>query len=1090
MDRQWNERQAEAIDARGHSVVVSAAAGSGKTSVLTERVLRLIEAGEDIERMLIMTFTNLAAGEMKERIYRRLQEAGQSPGGERLAAQAEKCAFADISTIHSFCGRLIRDHFEYAGVSPTISVSDEAQAVMLKTSALESAIEQYEAPGFFEKYAPRGETRRIAEVVLSIYARVICQRDPEAWLAQSELHFSDAGFMDALFAEYKAAVMDAAAEAAQHLRERADLWREQGFADVADESEKARMAMLRAVQGITAESAWIPTIASVGSKGNGAPWGDSEKRTRIADKCFDELREYEGDFAAKVRAELDMTAYDAKCFIDLTRSFMRGYARAKRARNLIDHDDTIHLALRVLSVPDIAQRCRSQYAHVFVDEYQDINDAQNAIISQLKRDDNDFFVGDVKQCIYMFRESNPELLIGRCRALSGSGLIEMNVNYRSMPGVIRFINGAMHHMMTEDAGGVAYTGGHALMAGREGEGSAEILLAGSGEDNLAAETAQIGAYISQLVSEGYRYGEIAVLRPEIKGSGRQIAKMLADMDIPVSGGQSYEDTSFSELGVFINLLRVIDSPVSDIAMLSVMRYEHFGFTEPELARIRTAYKPDAENADKSFCAALRAFSESSPLGAKVRRFMDEIAVYRRLAACMPLPDLLMRLRKEAEFREYALTSPCGRGSDMAIAEFISAVSTAHPTRLRDVIVMAEHIASGKDVQPQQGADAVCLMTIHKSKGLEFRAVILSGMHKKINKKDASGSVLVGRALGLGLDAVDAASRVRRHTWHQQAVARAMKREKISETVRLLYVGMTRAIERLVIVGAGDKLKPEWLQPQCEGWQHKANTYFDLIMPAVALACSDNGENIEGIVRLAGEMPEGAKKDDAVQRLDALLLNAHGAEPARLFERYAYEADVGVPSKVSVSALKRMETPQPMLRPAHAEQEGNITAAERGTLMHCVLQHIGLKERTAEQVTESVRTLAQNGRIGEALAAYVNTEQLAAFLSSDIASRARGSSRCLFEQPFCLRMSAREAALAESDEAVIVQGVIDLCFVEDGGWVLVDYKTDVVRESPKETAHKYALQLALYEKALHRITKMPVTEKHIFLLSVGEAVRLP
>lgn len=1089
MDRQWNERQAEAIDARGHSVVVSAAAGSGKTSVLTERVLRLITAGEDIERMLIVTFTNLAAGEMKERIYRRLQEAGQEPGGERLAAQAEKCAFADISTIHSFCGRLIRDHFDYAGVSPTVVISDEAQAVMTRQSALENAIEQFEAPGFFEKYAPRGETRRIAEVVLAIYSRVISQRLPEVWLAQAESHFSEAEFIDALFSEYRAAAMDAATEAAQYLQARAEIWRERGYADIADESEQARHKLLQAVQGMSAGEAYLPTVASVGTKGNGAPWGESEKLTRAANKCFDDLRDYEGDFAAKIRAELDITAYDAKCFIDLTRSFMRGYARAKRGRNVIDHDDTIHLALRVLSVPEIAQRYRNQYAHVFVDEYQDINDAQNAIIAQLTRGDNDFFVGDVKQCIYMFRESNPELLIGRCRELSGSGLIEMNMNYRSTPQVIRFINGTMRHMMTEDAGGVAYTGGHTLDAGRGGEGRAEILLAGTGEDNLTAETMQIGAYIKRLIAEGYRYGEIAVLRPEVRGSGRQIARILADMDIPVSGGMGGEDTSFSELGVFINLLRVIDSPVSDIAMLSVMRYPHFGFTEPEFACIRAAYKPESPEADKSFCAALRVFDEDSPLGDKVRCFMEEVALYRRLAACLPLPDLLMRLRQQAQFREYALTSPGGRGSDTAIAEFIAAVASAKPARLRDTIAMAEHI-SGKEAQPQQGADAVCLMTIHKSKGLEFRAVILCGMHKKINKSDASGSVLVGRRLGIGLDAVDAGSRVRRHTWHRQAVARAMKREKISETVRLLYVGMTRAIERLVIVGAGDKLKSEWLTPPCEGWQHSASTYFDLIMPAVAMACRDNGERIEDLVRFSDEAPDGTRKEDVAARLEALLSQARGAEPARLFERYEYEGDLGVPSKVSVSALKRMEMPQPVLRPVYTEREGDITAAERGTLMHRTLQYIGLDQKNAEQVSECVQLLVRQGLIAEAVSAHVDASQIAVFLNSDVAARARQSSRCLFEQPFCLRMSAREAGLAQSDEATVVQGVIDLCFIEDGGWVLVDYKTDALRESAEETARKYALQLALYEKALQRITKIPVKQKLIFLLSVGKAVDIP
>ncbi len=1088
MARQWNERQAEAIGARGHSVVVSAAAGSGKTSVLTERVLQLIEAGEDIERMLIVTFTNLAAGEMKERIYRRLQEAGQQPGGARLAAQAEKCAVADISTIHSFCGRLVRDHFELAGVSPAVAIADDAQAAMMRQSALDAAIDALDAPDFFRKYAPRGDTSRIASVIASIYARAICQRDPLGWIAEAEAHYDDPGFVLELFGEYAAAARDAAVEADAVLRARTELWQEGGFPEAALESETQRLALLRAVDALTPEAAWLPEAGSVGSRGKGAPWGKSEKLTRDAVRAFAALRGWEGNFAGKVRGELAAGREDARCFLELTRGFMRGYARAKRARGLTDHDDTIHLALKVLSVPDIARRYQEKYAHVFVDEYQDINEAQNAIIRSLMRGDNDFFVGDVKQCIYMFRESNPDLLISRCRELSGSGLIEMNVNYRSMPGVLRFINSAMRHMMTEEAGGVAYTGGHVLSPGIEGAGRVDLLLTERGEDSLAAETARVGAYIHQLVAEGYRYGEIAVLRPEVKDSGRRMAGLLADMDIPVAGVSGGEDVEFTELGVFLSLLSVIDSPVSDVAMLSVMRYPHYGFTEPELARIRAAYSP-AEGADKSFCAALAAFREDSALGEKVLRFQDEMASYRRLAGCLPLPDLLMRLRQEARFREYALTSPGGRSSDAAIAEFIAAVSAARPARLRDVLAMAEHIAAGKDAQPQPGADAVSLMTIHKSKGLEYRAVILCGMHKKINKSDAAGLVLVGRGLGIGLDAMDAQARVRTHTWHRQAVARAMTREKISETVRLLYVGMTRAIERLAIVGVGGKLKKDWQEPLLPGWQHKAGTYLDLVMPAVAQACREEGTCLEDVVELGSEAPAEARPQDMERRLEALLAEAREAEPAQLFERYAHEADIGVPSKVSVSALKRREEPQ-HLYPVYSEREGEISAAERGTLMHRTLECIGLEEKDEAQVAAGVAELARRGIIDAELAAHIDAAQIAAFLRSGLAARARRSERCLMEQPFCLRMSAREAGLAQSEEDVVVQGIIDMCFLERGRWVLVDYKTDALRGSAEETAGKYALQLALYENALARITRMPVSEKWIFLLSTGQAVCMP
>ncbi len=1090
MDKQWNERQLEAIEARGHSVVVSAAAGSGKTSVLTERVLRLIMSGEDIERMLVVTFTNMAAGEMKERIYRALQEAGQQPGGERLAAQAEKCAFADISTIHSYCGRLIRDHFEYAGVSPTVAIADDAQASMLKAGALESAVEQFDAPAFFGKYASRGSTRRIGEVVRIIYNRAICQRDPEQWLTDAEAHFDDPGFVLTLFEEYHAAAMQSAAEADRYLSERSDAWRMAGFDSVADESEAARRALRAAVEAMKPEDAWLPAVEPVGYKAQGAPWGESNTLTNLAAKCFDDLRDYEGDFAQKVRAELDMTAEDVRSFVGLTRAMMRAYAKAKRGRSLIDHDDTIHLALKVLSVPEIAQRCRAQYSHVFVDEYQDVNDAQHAIIALLTDGGNDFFVGDVKQCIYMFRESNPELLIRRCRELIGNGLIEMNVNYRSAPGVIRFINGVMRYMMTEDAGGVSYTGGHTLVAGKDSGGAVEVRLAGHAGDAVAAEAAQIGAVIRELVAEGYRYGDIAVLRPEISNSGGRIVRMLSDMDIPVLGSAGGEDSAFSELAVYVNLLRVVDSPVNDVPMLSVMRYPHFGFTEPELAAIRIAYKPEAEDTDRSFCAALAAFDGVSPLADKVGRFREELEHYRRLADSLPLPDFLMRLRQEAEFREYALTSPGGRGTDADIAEFIASVVAANPARLRDVIALAEHIGEKRDAQGRAGEDAVSLMTIHKSKGLEFRAVILSGMHKRINTSDASGGVLVGRSLGIGIEAVDAQRRVRSDTWHRQAVGRAMERERISETVRILYVGMTRAIERLFIVGAGEAIKQEWLAPKSEGWQHKAVTHLDLIMPAAAMYCAEQGIEMESIVRVPEITPEELQHADAAARFDALISRAQEAQPARLFERYAHEADLGVPSKVSVSALKRREQPEVPLKPAQWERtDDEIPAAERGTLMHRVLQLLGMGEKDAEQVKEGVHALVQKGLIYESLAAHIDAGQIAAFLKSDVAARARRSTRCLLEQPFCLRMSAQETGLADSEEDVIVQGVIDLCFVENGHWVLVDYKTDAIRTTAREAAEKYILQLALYEKALQRITKIPVSEKLVFLLSAGEAVRL-
>ena len=1091
-DRTWNKRQAAAIAARGGSVVVSAAAGSGKTSVLTERILGLIIDGFDIENMLIVTFTNLAAGEMKERIFRRLMAAGNDD--PRLAVQAEKCAFADISTIHAFCGRVVRDNFAHAGVLPTFAIADSAQTARIRQRAMDAAVAEMLADqhSFIAKYAPRGDTDNICGIVGAIYSRAVSQRDPQLWLDTAAGNFESDDFIQVLFREYRQTAQRAAQNAAMHIAERSDIWRTRGFDAQADMSECARIEMLHTVRDMTIDNAALPVIAPIlVANAKDAPNKESKTLTNRAGRCFENLRGYTPNFADAVASELKATADDGRLFLDITRAFMKRYARAKRDKNVIDHDDTIHFALRALSDSAVAARYQQRYTHVFVDEYQDINDAQNAIITRIQRGGNDFLVGDVKQCIYTFRESNPELLIRRCHDLRGGGLIEMNTNYRSQPRIIDFINGVMHHMMSEDAGGVPYTGGHRLCAGRDGSGHADVIMA-DGADSLAAEAAAIGRYIRSLIGEGYAYKDIAVLRPEISTTGRQIAKRLEQMDIPVVSGARDKDAEGSVAGVFANLLALIARPVDDVALLSVMRYPHFGFTEPELAHIRIAQKSGDTPADKSYYAAAMAFCEDSALRHKVGVFWDEIDRLRRLADALPVPDFLMRVRHDAQLCEYALTSPDGLRSLSALDAFIAEISGTDAATLGGVLDIAQSAGFGSDATAAPGEkDAVYLTTIHKSKGLEFPVVILSGMHKKIYTRDTGGKVLVGRDLGLALDMLDAAAHTRRPTFHKTAAARRILHEKIGETVRLLYVGMTRAIAHLVIVGAGDSIKDKWQQDKPPGWQHDATTYFDLIMPAVHMMCRENGCNMDDIVHIVQTEEEDVQAADKEKKLDELFALAKAAAPADLFVRYQHEEDIGVPSKLSVSALKRRSETQ-VLRPASLpSQHDDISAAQRGTLMHKVLQKIGVSPRSEEEVAAFVRDMAQKGVINAADAVHVDAAGIARYLGSNIAARARDAERLLVEAPFCLNVGAREADVAASDENIIVQGVIDMCFLEDGAWVVVDYKTDRIdAKDAQEAAQKYALQLDLYAEALRRITDKKVRQKYIYFLETNQAALLP
>ncbi len=1095
-EKVWNDFQQQAIDAQDMSVVVSAAAGSGKTSVLSERILRLIKQGEDIERMLIVTFTNLAASEMRERIYSSIEQAGRLSDTARLAAQAEKCAFADISTIHSFCIRVIRDNFEHAGVSPKAVIADIPEIMLLKERAMDQTMQNAagELSQFILRYSQRGDTAGIKKIVHSIYNRVISTRHPEAWLQKAQENFESDEFVYTLFDSYKRMALGAAENASWHLKHRSDIWRLRGFFEQELISEAERISMKKAVQAITVDNIAIPELSGISVKAKGAPNGESAAHTKRADKCLESVRGYTNDFYCMTKKELLETAGSGKIFIQLTRDFSKRYAQAKRAKNVLDHDDTIHFALKALSVPDIAKRYRDKFAHVFVDEYQDINDAQNAIIKSIQRDKNDFLVGDVKQCIYMFRESNPDLLKKRCEELSKTGLIEMNINYRSEKNIIDFINGVMHYMMTEDAGGVEYKGGQRLEAAKTGGGHVEIILAGNEEyDDITAEGYEIAERIRKLVKKGYEYKDIAILRPEVGGSGKHLAKILSDMDIPVVRGFDSVNSGFSEIDVFINLLSLIDGGVSDIALLSVMRYPYFDFTETQLAKIRiNQTKNSHTDEDKSFFHAVKTFREDSKLMEKVQSFLNEIARYKKLCKALRLPDFLMKLRQQAQFREYALTSAEGASSDNAISSFISKVSSMKLSSIKEVLEIADKAMSNSEVTQSPGeTNSVYITTIHKSKGLEFPVVILSGLHKRIEKRDASGPVLVGRELGLALDTIDETTRIKKPTMHKRAVAANIAKETISEKVRLLYVGMTRAIERLIITGAGNSIKPRWTEDKFLGWQHSAATYLDLLIPAVNMACRQNGTDINNIISISDGKSQNATKTDKKKSLDELFKNAAKAEPEDIFIGYDKAEDIGVPSKVSVSALKKKQEEKVFEYMHLPSQDTEISAAERGTLMHKVLQKIGLGEKSAEQVDICVEQLIEDGVIEKELKKHIDIKALAGFLQSDLAARGAAAEKCFFEAPFCLRMSADEAKIVQSKESVIVQGVIDLCFVENGEWVIVDYKTDKVsEENIKEAAQKYKVQIGLYSKALEDITDLRVKEKYIYFLSVNKKVQMP
>ena len=984
--------------------------------------------------------------------------------------------FSDISTIHVFCNSLIRDNFEYAGVSPTFSLASDADTALLKQRALDSAVESLEdkTGSFFKRYAPRANTSGIKSTVLKIYNRIISTPDPAGWLKNAQNSFESDEFIYLLFEEFKTLLSSAAQQASGLLSQRSDAWKQKGFHDEAAQSENERIEMLQKIDTADIRNVMIPDLPPV-ERFKGAPYGEVSRLTNKANSCFEDFKKYSGDFFNIIKTQQSEAGQDGSIFIALTAQFMKTYAKLKREKNVLDHDDSLHFANKVLSNENIAKRYQQRYSHVFVDEYQDINNVQHTIINRIKKQDNDFFVGDVKQCIYMFRESNPDLLIRRCKELEGSGLIEMNTNYRSAPAVIDFINAVMHNMMTEKIGGVSYTGGHRLSAGKIGDGSIKICLPQSSTP-AKTEALAIAANINELIENGYDYGDIAILRPEVSGGGSAIVKTLSDMGIPVSSGFNTSDPAFSDVAVYVNLLKVIDGSADDVAILCVMRYPSFGFTEPEFAKIRIA----ADKNLRTFEEALLVFKEDTPLGKKVTGFFKKIDYYRLLSDSLSLPDFLMRLRHEALFDEYAAAAPSGSDRTSALLSFISSASAM--THISGVIEVADRIMSNLETSTTVDTDSVFFTTIHKSKGLEFPAVILSGMQKRINQSDAQNAVLIGRKLGLALDISDTETHIKTPTLHKKIVSEEMRNEKICETVRLLYVGMTRAKERLIICGAIKNPSKKWEEPKPEDWQLDATSYLDLIMPAVYMMDGDVPE-----IESCEYEDWSAANQDKSKLLLEFFAQAERIELPK--EPCAYHPKERIPSKLSVSAIKRQQADEDYT-PSYLPTGDGELAAKRGTLLHMVLQKISLSEKTPEEVSSFIDALTEEGLADKELAAQIDPIAVSRFLSSLTARRAAASDKCLFEAPFCLKLPANEAGIADSDEPVIIQGVIDLCFTEDKAWVIIDYKSDKITEgTAKQAAQKYEVQLELYSKALSSITNLPVKEKAIYFLETGQQINI-
>lgn len=1127
----WTNEQQNAIRSEGN-LIVSAAAGAGKTAVLTERIVSRVAGGANIESMLVLTFTRAAAAEMKARITSRLHaladEAREPEQARRLRSQARAVESAYISTIHVFCSRVLRRHYHAVGLPARCRTADEMESASLKEAVKDELLTELasqEDEDYRTLLAARGGEEQAWETVLQAYSFTRAQPDPDAWLDAAAAGYENPAALNALLADavdYAKSEFALVVEAIERARDAL----QPDFANVISvlDGDLARYRALRLCRNYEEYRA---ALAAIEYDRLLFPRGTPEEEkepVKTAREYGKDLRRAQMErFARPEQDALSALALSGAVIAALSRivqRFERAYEAKKRERSLLDFDDLEHLALFALRHETIAGEYRERFQWIAVDEYQDSNRVQEAILQSIARGDNLFFVGDVKQSIYRFRQAEPKLFLEKLAGFSGgSGArIDLTSNFRSSAEVLAAVNETFGAIMQRNAGEVDYDARARLVPGAnpppggaelhlirrtraETEGEADAL-----EDaaDLEVESRLIAARIREIrqneqyfdarsgETRDYRYADFAVLL-RAGTDAQTVAETLSQCGIPCYAQTSGGYFDAVEVQILRNLLRVIDNRRQDVPLLSVLASSIGQFTFAELVDVRAGCRTGT-----FFDAFLRRSAQDDPIGKRAGEFLERLDAYREESCLLSVEELLGKLLDETGFYEEMGALPGGAERQANLNALLDKAHSFERSGARGVwnflrqLDLAENTASIGAAQTVT-ADVVRILTIHKSKGLEFPVVFVAGLGKRFNLQDMRNALQLHAQYGAAMLFLDRAednlTRVKRDTIARQTLAQRMRAEQTGEEMRILYVAMTRAVRRLVMTACvsnpEEKLAAAPENPSA--WsvlKSSCPAQWLLMGPRRTMHVQVH----EREAWLAAPIPAA----------ESPALDLPPAEPcvlAALEERLAWEYPhkdaLLLGAKVSVSRIGRDEASEPLFRmPAFLGVEK--TAAFAGTATHAAMQYLPLERAlTGEEIGAYLDALTASGRLTAEQAEAADRGAIEWFLQTPLCARMRVSARLERELAFSYSMEASALYGVDSDEQVLLQGVMDACFLEDGAWTIVDYKTDRVRtdESAAETAARHGTQLSLYAVALEALTKIPVREKLIVLLAYKEVVRL-
>ncbi|MBE7027871.1 MAG: helicase-exonuclease AddAB subunit AddA [Ruminococcaceae bacterium] len=1182
MERQWTDAQREAINTKGSNLLLAAAAGSGKTAVLVERIIKMVTDEQnpvDADKLLVLTFTKSAASEMRDRILDALTEKlKENPQSQNLARQLILAQKASITTIHSFCNELIRTNFNLADVDPSFRIADTTENELLRAQALSEAVdEMYEDEEFFDSfaqftmcYSKAKNDYAIYELVDSIYSFCMSLPDPFGWLRESceklnaDTHasFDETDWAEIIVSYFKSKIEKILFEYDFCIKKA----NEDEGKEVLGKFLSDEKAQFEDMQNVNTYS----SLREMAEKAVFDTFPPKPKGTNpIYREMIKDLRDKaKGNFLSMAKSIFNLSCDEqievSKKMYPLMRAlsgavqrFAKRFDEKKEKKNILNFNDLEHKAYRLLvdkegHATPLAESVKNKYHEILIDEYQDISRLQEAIFETIKRDNNLFMVGDLKQSIYRFRNTDP-ILFKQKKALfedlegAKDRKIILSKNFRSRSHILDGINFIFERIMSDSVGEIEYNDEEKLYFGADYIEDDALALElniidtkeiNSAEDSdtiesITAEACLAAKKISELFKnntmvkgkDGLRkitYKDICILVRAPKDRATVFASILNEAGIPCYSDKSGSLLESIEIETIMAYLRIIDNPHQDIPLLSVLRSDIYRFTTNDLAKIRV------KDRKVTFYEAMQKKAEDKDDTAKATKaFLDELDGFRKQAEFLSVSELIWHIYMQTGFYDCQLARNSGEMRQRNLRALYLRAGEYEKTGVKGLYgfinFIDEYSGGGgrfdasRDIGEEH--DVVRIMSIHKSKGLEFPVVLLCNMGKQFDKRDLRKSVLFHPEVGYGPKFVDLSMGITYPNGIRTAVSIKKELELISEEMRILYVALTRAKERLIIIGAASR-----------GVESLVNKYAILASDSKKIErfkAEEAQSCLEWFVAALINHPDGdALRERTGESVSVIedksrwkiniyksaeeLLNKHIEEEKPVIEEkidvskilknvmweYPYKKDIFVPTKISVTEFKRKqyenrEMPCVYLYDSkETENREMLSAKERGTAIHKVMEMLDFKANVStEDVKNKISELLKGGILTSSEAETIDAEKIAKFFESDAGALIKKAEKIEKEVMFAINIDAGEViGDYTGEEKVMLQGIIDCVLFCGDGIYIIDYKTDKVREV-SQIVSKYKIQLDLYARAAEIIYKKCVRKKILYLFDKNKSVEI-